>query len=193
MTARSGIGHAGITCSMLALCACATSPVVLAPVFNPPVAAGPPVEPAPCVLRVIQIMDDRLDPSVLGQMGPREVLAPADRQRWLRSVMAGLGPLGVRVEFDSRPQEPARHIDARITLESAWVAALPDTKTSSVVLAAQYLSRGVPIKSVTYRGSASEVNWANGGGEIQNMVDGVIQQALVQMAGDFRALCRSPQ
>lgn len=93
----------------------------------------------------------------------------------------------------SHHRNPARHIDARITLESAWVAALPATKTSSVVFAVQYLSDGAPIKTANYRGSASEANWANGGGEIQSMMDGVIQQALVQMAGDFRALCANPE
>lgn len=183
--------HGGNICSLLALTACATSAVTLKPVFSPPIAAAPRVEPAACALRVLQIEDDRLDPGVLGQMGPREVLAPADRQRWLRSVIAGLGPAGVRVEFGARPQERQPHIEARITLQSAWVAALPDTKTSSVVLAVQYLSHGVPMKSAAYRGSVSEANWVNGSGEIQDMVDEAIQRALLQMAGDFRIVCRN--
>src|SRR5579883_349467 len=191
MSASSRVRSTGALLLALALTACATSAVTLKPVFERPVTAGPRVEPAPCTLRVLRIDDERLDPGVLGQMGPREVLAPADRQRWLRSVIAGLEPSGVKVEFGSQPQGPGMDIDARVTLQSAWVSALPDAKNSSVVFAVQYLSHGVTIKSADYRGSASEVNWANGSEEIQDLVDEVIQQALAQMAGDFRRLCTS--
>jgi hypothetical protein len=187
----SGMRRASIVCSALALAGCVdTTSVTLRPLLWPTGATAGHVEPVACTLQVMQIADGRLDPSVLGQVGPREVLMPRHEQAWLRSIMSALGTLGIAVRFGPASSDPAPHIEARVTLERAWVESIATAEAASVVLKVEYLRHGVPIKSADYRGSADQLDWDDGSEPIQNMVDAVITQVLVKMAGDFRTVCR---
>lgn len=191
ITITSGTRRASIVCSALALAGCVdTTPVTLRSQFWPSTVTVRRVEPVACTLRVVQIVDSRLDPSVLGQVGPREVLIPHHEQEWLRSIVGALGTLGIAVRFGPASNDPAPHIEARVTLERAWVESIASAEAASVVLTVEYLRHGVPMKSADYRGSADQLDWDDGSEPIQNMMDAVLTQVLVQMAGDFRALCR---
>lgn len=158
-----------------------TSPAVRSDTHRPDTVA--------CPLRVVEIVDDRMDPQVLGQVGPRTVRAPADSDAWLRGVLSALPQFGVAVGFGEQAAAPARAIDARAELKTAWVASVTTAKTASVVLNVQYLRSGVLLKTADYRGSVSRANWNSGTGEIQGMLDDAFAQVLQQVTSDVRALC----
>ena len=142
-----------------------------------------------CPVRVLEIVDDRMDPQTLGEVGGRTVRAPPDAHAWLRGVIAGLQQFGVAVQFGEDSPAAAQAIDARAELKTAWVASVTTAKTASVVLTVQYSHAVAPLRAVDYRGSVSRMNWNSSAGEIQGMLDDAFTQVLQQVSTDVRALC----
>lgn len=180
-------GASGLLVAILAAgCAAGTPVTVSSPTAHTPAHAP---EAVACPVRVVEIVDDRMDPKTLGEVGGRPVRAPADANAWLRDVISGLQQYGVVVQFGEETPAPARVIDARAELKTAWVASVTTAKTASVVLTVQYLRADTLLKAVDYRGSVSSVNWNSSTGEIQNMLDDAFGQVLRQVTTDVRALC----
>jgi hypothetical protein len=156
---------------------------------TPPTTARTQPKAVPCALRIGQILDERMDPTVLGRVNGRTVRSPADAQAWLRTVIAGLAGQGIMVDFSADGAAPAGAIDADARLKTAWVDSAATAKLASVVLNMQYSYRGTSIKTADYRGSVSTVNWNNTTNEVQSMVDDALAQVLTQLATDFRGIC----
>jgi len=176
----------GLTCCIALMAAC--SPMTASTKYTPraaPVAHAPQMA---CRMRVLEIVDDRMDPTILGSVGGRTVHAPPDAQAWMRSVMGGLNRLGVAVEFGDADAGSAG-LAARAELKTAWVSSETTAKTASVVLGFRYFQAGTLIKAADYRGSISATNWSSTQDEIQRMVDRAFDQVLAQAAADILAAC----
>jgi hypothetical protein len=173
---------------MLALAGC--GPMTASTAYTPRVAMGKSVAHASCTLRVVDVIDDRMDPTVLGNVGGRNVKGPSDPQAWLHSVIGGLRSNGIAVEF-AEAETTSADLSAKGELKTAWVSSAATAKIASVVLNLQYFRSGSMIKSADYRGSISTPNWGSGQQEIQSMIDRAFDQALSQAAADTLALCSS--
>jgi hypothetical protein len=191
MILRSPAAKAG-GCACLALAVIGCSPITANTAYTPrtvPAARATPLPKTVCRMRVVEIVDDRMDPNVLGAVGGRTVRAPADMQAWMRSVIGGLDRSGIAVEFgDKGPAGPSGLI-AKAELKTAWVSSATTAKTASVVLSLRYFRAGELIKTADYRGSISAPNWGSTHDEIQRMIDRAFDQVLSQAAGDIRAAC----
>lgn len=173
-------------CLLLAMAGCA--PMTASTAYTPHVAARNTAARTTCTLRVVQVIDDRMDPSVLGNVGGRTVKGPPDAQAWLHSVIGGLRNTGIEVEFGDAEATSAA-LSAKAELKTAWVSSAATAKIASVVLNLQYFRSGTLIKSADYRGSISTPNWSSGQYEIQSMIDRALEQALSQAAADTLAAC----
>ena len=173
-------------CAMLGMTGCA--PMTASTSYTPHVATTHAVARVSCTLRVVMVTDDRMDPSVLGNVGGRTVKGPPDPQAWLHSVIGGLRNTGIEVEFGDTETASAG-LSAKAELKTAWVSSAATAKIASVVLNLQYFRSGVMIKSADYRGSVSTPNWSNSQQEIQSMIDRAFDQALAQAAADTLAAC----
>jgi hypothetical protein len=189
MSSRSPAVRAG-ACTWLALATVACAPITANTAYVPRTAAPRTQLPqAACRLLVVEIVDDRLDPSMLGAVGGRTVHAPADMQAWMRSVLGGLDRSGIAVEFGDLNKADSSELVAKAELKTAWVSSATTAKTASVVLAMRYFRAGTQIKAADYRGSISATNWASTQDEIQGMIDRAFDQVLAQAAGDIRVAC----
>lgn len=173
-------------CLMLILAGCA--PMTASSAYTPRVAINKPAAKVSCTLRVVNIIDDRMDPTVLGNVGGRTVKGPPDPQAWLQSVIGGLRNTGIAVQFGDAETISA-DLSAKAELKTAWVSSATTAKIASVVLNLQYFRSGSMIKSADYRGSVSTPNWGSGQQEIQSMIDRAFEQALSQAAADTLAVC----
>jgi hypothetical protein len=182
---RSTVGLLG-----LALAGC--QPMTASTQYTPHVIAAKTVSAAPCALRVAEIVDERMDPSVLGSVGGRTVKGPKDSQAWLHSVLSGLGGSGIRVSFNEPDGQGSGDLSAGVELKTAWVSSETTSKVASVVLRFHYFRAGAPLKSAEYRGSIASPNWSSAEGEIQGMIDRAFDKALAQAARDVLAQCAAP-
>jgi hypothetical protein len=173
-------------CLMLGLSGCA--PMTASAAYTPHVARSNAVPRVSCTLRVVDVIDDRMDPTVLGNVGGRTVKGPPDPQAWLHSVIGGLRNTGIEVEFGNA-DAASGDLSAKAELKTAWVSSAATAKIASVVLNLQYFRSGSMIKSADYRGSISTPNWSSGQYEIQSMIDRAFDQALAQAAADTLAAC----
>src|SRR5262249_4343062 len=89
-------------CAWLALALIACSPITANTAYTPRTSPGAPLPKPACRMSVVEIADDRMDPSVLGAVAGRTVRAPSDMQAWMRSVIGGLDRSGIAVEFDDQ-------------------------------------------------------------------------------------------
>lgn len=159
--------------------------------FVPEKEANASVTPGACRLRILHIHDDRLDPTVLGQVAGRAVRAPSNEQAWLRSVLAGMRSLSVGVVFAPQAQKKSGDMEADVALERVWVASEATAKTAGVVMRFTFLQSGTVVRQRDYRGGVSTPNWNSGTEEIQRMINEAFARALRQAADDSRALCAS--
>jgi hypothetical protein len=173
-------------CLMLVVAGCA--PMTASTAYTPRTAKSNAVARVSCTLRVVKVIDDRMDPTVLGNVGGRTVKGPPDPQAWLHSVIGGLRNTGIAVEFGDAETASA-DLSANAELKTAWVSSAATAKIASVVLNLQYFRSGSMIKSADYRGSISTPNWSSGEHEIQSMIDRAFDQALSQAAADTLAAC----
>jgi hypothetical protein len=173
-------------CLIFVVAGCA--PMTASTAYTPRVAMSKTVAHASCTLRVVNVIDDRMDPTVLGNVGGRTVKGPPDPQAWLHSVIGGLRNSGIAVEFGD-PDTTSADLSAKAELKTAWVSSAATAKIASVVLNLQYFRSGSLIKSADYRGSISTPNWSSGQQEIQSMIDRAFEQALSQAATDTLAAC----
>ena len=180
-TAKAGL------CLTVALAGC--SPMTANTAYTPHVPPSKPLPGPACRLRVVQIIDDRMDPSVLGNVGGRTVKGPPDPQAWLHSVIGGLRRTGIAVEFADADATSSVDLSAKAELKTAWVSSAATAKIASVVLNLQYFRSGSFIKSADYRGSISTPNWNSTQDEIQSMIDRAFDQVISQAAADALAAC----
>lgn len=177
-----------LTGVFLLLGAAGCAPMTASTAYTPRVATTHAVARVSCTLHVVKVTDDRMDPSVLGNVGGRTVKGPPDPQAWLHSVIGGLRNTGIAVEFGDSETASA-DLSAKAELKTAWVSSAATAKIASVVLNLQYFRSGEMIKSADYRGSISTPNWSSGQQEIQSMIDRAFDQALSQAAADTLAAC----
>ena len=173
-------------CLAFLLSGCA--PMTASSTYTPHAATSKPAARISCSLRIVAVIDDRMDPTVLGNVGGRTVKGPPDPKAWLHSVIGGLRSSGIAVQFDDA-QAVSADLSARAELKTAWVSSATTAKIASVVLNLQYFRSGSLIKSADYRGSISTPNWGSGQYEIQSMIDRAFDQALSQAAADTLAAC----
>jgi hypothetical protein len=173
-------------CLIFVVAGCA--PMTASTAYTPRVAMSKTVAHVSCTLRVVNVIDDRMDPTVLGNVGGRTVKGPPDPQAWLHSVIGGLRNTGIEVQFGEADTTSAE-LSAKAELKTAWVSSAATAKIASVVLNLQYFRSGSMIKSADYRGSISTLNWSSGQQEIQSMIDRAFDQALSQAAADTLAAC----
>jgi len=143
----------------------------------------------PCAVHIMDLVDDRRSPEMIGMLGGKPVLAPQDRAAWLHSVIGGLQARGIAVDFNNPSVETPGTINANISLKTAWISAVQISLNASVVFKVQ--AKGIDTATVDqyYRGSASRMNWALGDGEIKSDINIAFSRGLDAMARDLAGLC----
>jgi hypothetical protein len=173
-------------CLMFVISGC--TPMTASTAYTPRITKPNAVAHVSCTLRVVGVIDDRMDPTILGIVGGRTVKGPPDPQAWLHSVIGGLSSSGIAVDFGD-PHTTSAGLSAKAELKTAWVSSVTTAKIASVVLNLQYFRAGSMIKSADYRGSISTPNWGSSEHEIQSMIDRAFDQALSQAAADTLSAC----
>ncbi|MDB5709914.1 MAG: hypothetical protein JWL96_1984 [Sphingomonas bacterium] len=169
----------------------ASKPVVLDPVYIEPTTpvsfavAGAPL----CAVHIVEIVDIRRSPEMLGMLGGKPVLAPPDRTVWLISIVNGLKARGIAVDFSNPGVESPAVVNAHVTLQTAWIDAVQVSLNESAVFKIQ--AKGSDGRSIDqyYRGSASRMNWVLGDAEIKGGLNIAFSRALDAMARDLVGLC----
>lgn len=169
----------------------ASRPVILDQAYVEPLpvvsalAKGAP----PCAVHIVNLVDDRRSPEMIGMLGGKPVLAPPDRTAWLVSVVTGLQARGISVDFTNPSVENPAVVNANLSLKTAWINAVQISLGASVVFKLQ--AKGADARTVDqyYRGSASRMNWASGDGEIKSDINIAFSRALDAMAHDLAGLC----
>lgn len=143
----------------------------------------------PCGVHIVELVDARRSPEMIGMLGGKPVLAPQDRTAWLISIISGLKGRGIAVDFNNPTVESPETVNAHITLQTAWINPVQVSFDASVVFKVQ--AKGTDTRTIDqyYRGSASRTNWASGNGEVKNNVNIAFSRALDAMARDLVRLC----
>lgn len=149
---------------------------------------------ATCAVTVSAMTDGRRDPVTAGNVNGRAVRSPADVQAWMRSVVNGLPRRGVAARFESTPKDAAGATaksagTVSFDLRLVWANAAASVLTANVVMAVGTIGPDGQVAYKTYRGTQVNMNWANGRGEIQKLVDQAFGKALDQIAVDLRSQC----
>jgi hypothetical protein len=181
---------------LLAACApisaqAASKPVLVDPLYSEP---SPPVSVAVagapmCAVHIVEIVDSRRSPEMLGMLGGKPVLAPQDRGAWLMSIVKGLKARGLDADFTNPGVDSPGVVNAHVTLQTAWVDAVQVSLNESAVFKIQ--AKGTDGRSIDqyYRGSASRMNWVTGDAEIKAGLNIAFSRALDAMARDLVRLC----
>jgi hypothetical protein len=140
-------------------------------------------------MRIVAVTDERMDPTVLGVVGGRTVRAPSDAQAWIRSVLRGLQAAGIQVEFADSDSEAPGTFNTRVLLRTAWVSSATTAKLANVVFNIEYRGGAATPGATDYRGHISSPNWNSTDDELQSVVNRAFDQALEQIATDFRSMC----
>lgn len=143
-----------------------------------------------CTIRVVEVVDARRAPEVLGMVSGRVVKSPADSTAWLKSILGGLDSRGFALTFDKNPGPTLENpVVVRVSLHSAWVTSVATNKTANVVLRVRAERAGKTAIDRDYRGGVTRMNWASTVGELQGLVDSAFTAALNDMAKDIHPLC----
>ncbi len=149
-----------------------------------------------CAVNITELSDPRRAPDVLGMMGNRAIVAPADREAWLRSVFeVGLHARGFAATFTT-PDASAATPDAnagdalivRVSVRSIWLSTVGMNKTAAAVLHVA-ASRGSQTHEADYRGDVVLANWAGTQTEFNGALERAFARALDAIAVDLRPLC----
>lgn len=169
----------------------ASRPVMLDQTYVEP---GPPVSvlakgAAPCAVHIVEIVDARRSPEMVGMLYGKPVLAPQDRVAWLRSVVGGLKARGIALDFNDPEIETPGVINAHVTLQTAWINTVQGNFDQSAVFKVQAKALDTRTIDQYYRGSSSRMNWASGDREIKGAINIAFSRALDAMARDLAGLC----
>ena len=145
----------------------------------------------PCGVHVMEIVDARRSPEMIGMLGGKPVLAPQDRPAWLLSVITGLKGRGFALDFSDPAVENPRFINAHIALQTAWINNVQTSLDQSVVFKVQAKGPDGRTIDAFFRGSSSRMNWASGDGEIRSAMNVAFSRALDAMAHDLAGLCEA--
>jgi hypothetical protein len=183
----------GKGCALLLSCLAAASPAaakrapaqLTATFKDPQVLEGPAPAPS-CMVNFIELVDERRSPRLVGVIGQRAVLAPADTQKWMRAVLSGLANRGVAARFGENPQGGSP--TARFRLQTAWIDSKVETYSANVVVKIE--AQGATRIEQSYRGRVSRTSyWSGGSDTMQRAVDGAFASALDAMSADLKRLC----
>lgn len=172
----------------------ASKPVLVDPLYHEPTTpvslaiAGAP----PCTVHIVEVVDGRRSPEMLGMLGGKPVLAPQDRAAWLASIVKGLTARGVAADFDNPGVETPGAVNTHVTLQTAWVDAVQASLNESAVFKVQAKAGDGRSIDQYYRGSASRINWVTGDAEIKAGLNIAFSRALDAMAHDLVGLCGKP-
>jgi hypothetical protein len=188
---RSTLVAATAVTSMLACGAAvmaAPKPMVLAPIYDNGVASELKVakDTKPCTLRILNLIDERRSPEMIGVYFGRAIHAPDDRDAWLRSMIAALKSRKITVEFAEAGT--ASPVDIAVT--KAWIANTESNMSASIVFRMKTTDASGAAVEQSYRGGASHMSyWSGGPGELQRAFDTAVSRALDAMAGDMHKSC----
>ena len=182
---------AALAFAAAALAACSTAPIGLSSQFDPPSRASyasgkPPALPAElCRVQIAHFTDMRPDSQTMGAMGAHTV--QADTGAWVRSGLESLAR-DSRIRFVGTASEADLSID--VELLKAYVMTITVDKASNVALRIRYSRNGAPQGDALYRGTDTDVNWANGDGETQETLNRALANLLEDVDRDLLARCK---
>lgn len=174
-----------------ALAGCVT-PLTLEPTFATHVAGGDETVAPFCRLTITKLTDSRLDPTVVGNIGGRQVRVAGDSKIWMKDLLRGLSRWGIRVSFADDPHREAStalpSLPVEVQLLTVWLDSLATSKSVNAVFRFEYQVGGQRIPA-TYRGSHTTVNWNSTDAEIESLLDAALQQVLEQTQRDVHQYC----
>ena len=156
--------------------------------------SAPHASPGPaCTIAFTRISDERRSPEMAGVIGQRGVLAPVDVDMWLRAVLGGLTPRGIRPVFGSDAAAEATAPTATFALQTAWISSTDVTYTGAVAIHLTAQGAGETVIDKIYRGRATRTAyWSGGVDTLQSAMDGAFADALDAMAIDLGKACDGP-
>lgn len=154
-----------------------------------PVATNGPTPEIICRIEVTSLVDERLDPAIVGLFWNQAVKAPLDREAWLKEIIKSLALRGIEPVFTADTAD-APMIKTGIALEKAWVNNVGADISSSVSFRTDETGPNGTIATNHFRGSRQKMTYFSAGeGKIQRGIDSAFEQALDQMAAHFLTRC----
>lgn len=142
-----------------------------------------------CTVKIVELKDARTSPEMFGVVDGRAIYAPKDIPKWLRSIVDGLKPRGVTPRFDDAGEAAPAMLEARVTLQTAWLSNVRGNITSTAVLHVQARNPAGATIDKPYRGSVARILWWSKPAEAQEGIDDALSRALDAAAVDMRQLC----
>jgi hypothetical protein len=174
------------------LTGCASSEPVTLEAVNPaaaeqatrsaPTVAQPALKPNGCRIALAEVLDTRANPQ-MGGLGAR-TLHSRDPAAWVRGGLRALGSDFTLIEPDGAPD-----VAIRVEILKAYIEAMPDTKSATVVLRAHYDGPHGAAEPRLYRGAHTAMNWISSDGEIQSAMNDALNKAVNAIRADLAGLC----
>lgn len=139
-----------------------------------------------CYVHLMKLGDSRVDPTILGAVGGRSVRSPGPD--WIKNMLYnGLRDKGVTLSFAPAAADANAQVLAEARLVTAWVGSTATSMNGTVVIA---IRDRKDAEERIFRGAVTTVNWANGDGEIQSLVDQAFERMLLKLSSDLRGRCK---
>ena len=167
----------------LLLAACQTAPVHLTLAHSPDEHPGA-LASRSCRINLLPVKDSRSNRQTLGVAGNVPVLAE-DVTGWVyKGVASGLRQAGHQLVATGDKQ------DMQVTINLAYLRSLPLRLHATVSLDVSLSRAGQVIYIHTFRAVGEKNNWANGDGEIMEVLNIALNKAVTDMAINIGTVCR---
>jgi hypothetical protein len=170
----------------------APKPMELAPVYDDSVPSELklPKNATSCRLKIRSVVDERRSPEMIGVYFNRAIHAPADRDAWLRSIVAALQSRKISVEFVQNGDGASTAAPIDMALTKAWIGNTESNMSANIVVRLKTTNAAGVVFEQSYRGGASHMSyWSGGPGELQRSFDTAVSRVLDAMAADLHKLC----
>ena len=137
-----------------------------------------------CRINLLPVKDSRSNQQTLGVAGNVPVLAD-DVSQWVyRGLVSGLTQAGHQVVDAAKGQ------DLQVAIKLAYLRSLPLRLHATVSIDVGMARTGKTRYTQTFRAVGEKNNWANGDGEIMEVLNIALNNAVADMAADIGRACR---
>jgi hypothetical protein len=150
---------------------------------------APPPIPQTCKIAIVGIEDQRDPANYMGHFFDNHFEPPADRQAWIKSMVAGLGTRGFDVKFAETGAAPAGYLPLKLALKTAWLDYHNGGFYGTVILRLNSADVSRPFEK-SYRGTFwRTLLMATVMGRSNDALNGAVALSLDRIADDAKVFC----
>jgi len=172
-----------VGCCILPAASCQPKPAYLSPTFSCRISSKTSVPS--CNVRVVSLEDARYKKNSIGAIAGREIY----QEHLLRWVTSGLEAAGFTIADPSSGGQSSA-IDVAVRVLKVHGRSVSTSMCADVVLESQFRYRGKILQKEVIRGQRTQMNMASGDGEIAQLYDRALKDALLKMAQESQSWCQ---